>query len=182
MSSQKLFRNARRSMLGAVGAIATALALTVGMSTSAQAVAAGEYQKYPWSDTVYVTTSPYAAKAITWPEFVAAGYPTPRVGLVTGSSVTSYLTNRHEIFIGPFTGDGFPHVDRRHVSFSEWQAVGSPTPQLHQSGFIKTASSPDIYMCGGVGAPAAYKLTYDSWKARGFPTPVIVSTITARCP
>jgi hypothetical protein len=182
VSSSSLLRNARRTTISTIGAIAAVIALSIGASTPAQAVAAGEYEKYPWSDQVYVTTSQWAAKAINYAEWSAAGYPTPRVGLVTGSSVIAFLTNPHEIFVSPWSEDGFPHVDDHHVTYSEWQAVGSPTPQRFNIGFIKTASSPDIYQCNGSGTAAAYKLTYESWKSRGFPTPVIVSTITGRCP
>ncbi|MFC9559355.1 hypothetical protein [Agromyces sp. NPDC056965] len=176
-------RSVRRAGFAGASAVTLAAVLAIVAPTAAQA--SGErYEKYPWSDTVYVSSYPYvAARAITYPEWVAAGSPTPRVGLVTGSHVISYQTNPSAIYIGPFQDDLRPRVNDRHVSYAEWLAVGSPSPTRSIYGYIKTANSPNIYRCstdGGYGAP--YLVTYDSWLWNGSPSPVTVSSITARCP
>lgn len=182
MTASGMFRSARRAVVVSAGIVVAALSMSLTAPTSAQAVGAGEYEKYPWSDTVFVTTSQWAAKAITYPEWAAAGMPTPRVGLVTGSHVVNYLTNPSDVFIGPWAEDGFRRVDDRRVTYAQWQSVGSPTPKLRYTGFIKTASSPDIYVCSSSSTFAAYRLTYDGWLRYGSPTPVVVPSITNRCP
>jgi len=169
-------------------ALATVAAATIATLVIAPAAAQaatshpiGSYEKYPWSSTLYKVGTPWTATAVTYAQWQAAGSPGYRTTLVLGSSVTTYLTNPSDIYIGPWVDDTHPRVDLpHHVNAAEWAAVGYPSPTRSSIGFIKTASSPNIYACGNTSS--ASLISYATWQAFGTPTPVVVPNITARCP
>ncbi|MFC5930483.1 hypothetical protein D6T64_18940 [Cryobacterium melibiosiphilum] len=184
----------QRLTLRTLGLLAagTLAALVVGTGGAAEpAVAAnsshpiGSWEKYPWSSTLYRVGTEFSATAQTYAQWEAAGFPGYETELVLGSSVWNYVTNSDEIIVGPMTSDNHPQFDLpHHVTPSEWVAIGSPMPtSQHRVGFIKTASSDNVYECAGYESTYHPRLlSYDSWARSGTPTPVVVASITARCP
>ena len=166
------------ALLGAIGFGAAPVA-----ARAADSHPIGSWEKYPWSSTLYKVGTPYSATAQTWSQWQAAGFPQHQVKLVLGSSVYAFATHRDDIFIGPMTSDNHPRFDYpHHVTPSEWAAVGSPSPQRMNIGFIKTASNDNIYQCTATPGNPPYLVSFASWQSWGYPTPVIVGAITGKCP
>jgi hypothetical protein len=140
--------------------------------------AATDFVKYPWSETVYAVTfwpggeSNWLWTPLTYPMWVAAKFPTPRIaGWIKDSYFYKWATS-DELFVeGP---DGVNHK----LSYKEWANSGFRAFFVRaDEGFIKLSWAPELARISSLGTGAGRPLGYAEWQEEGFPTPLVVQRV-----
>ncbi|MEU4444925.1 hypothetical protein AB0K14_03065 [Actinosynnema sp. NPDC050801] len=146
-----------------------ALGLVVAVGTTAAAAAADGYYKQPFDATVWRVDGG-VARAITYDEWAAAGFPQP------AASPTDYVQYPWSwtIYAVTFWGDPESTWDWDRLTEPQWRASGSPAPRA--VGWVEGSrvyrwetNFQELF----VEAPdrTSHKLTYDEWAAAGFRPP-----------
>lgn len=140
------------------------------------------YVKTAWADTVWAqVTWPAGDKnvdmvvALTAQMYRQAGTPAvKRVAHVAGSKYYRWASNGQEIFVRS------PDTAKHKLTFAEWQAAGSPSPDTWNGGYYRARWSGDIHSVNSDGKVT--KLSFAQWQNADSPTPGIAPTVYAKTP
>ncbi|MER5262296.1 hypothetical protein ABTZ99_09475 [Actinosynnema sp. NPDC002837] len=147
-----------------VGA-AVGLGLAVAVAAPASAAVADGYYKQPFDPTVWRVVGGNA-RAITYDEWAAAGFPQP------AASPTDYVKYAWSptVYAVTFWGDPQSTWDWDRLTESQWRASGSPAPRnagwIAGSYYYQWGTSNELFVEGEDGVN--HKLTYGEWSASGF--------------
>ncbi|MFE6236712.1 hypothetical protein [Cellulosimicrobium sp. NPDC057862] len=123
------------------------------------------YHQWATSSEVFVELDGQVHR-LTFNQWKAAGSPSPRVQADSGFMKLSWNSSiAYMLSIGG--GQGYP------VNLAEWRAEGSPTPKTQRmlpGDYVCSYSWTDELWYDGSSYYGA--LSYEQWKAAGFPSPV----------
>lgn len=142
-----------------------ALGLSVAAAAPSNAAVANGYYKQPFDSTVWRVDSGNA-RAISFDEWAAAGYPQP------SASPTDYVKYPWSptVYAVTFWGQPESTWDWDRLTESQWRASGSPAPRtagwIAGSYYYQWATSSELFVEGQDGVN--HKLTYNEWAASGF--------------
>ncbi|MCE6994365.1 excalibur calcium-binding domain-containing protein [Saccharothrix sp. S26] len=147
-----------------VGA-AVGMGLAVAVALPAGAAVADGYYKQPFDPAVWRVDGGNA-RAISYDEWAAAGFPQP------AASPTDYVKYAWSptIYAVTFWGDPTSTWDWDRLTEAQWQAAGSPAPRnagwIAGSYYYQWATANELFVEGPDGV--RHKLTYEEWAASNF--------------
>lgn len=149
----------------ALAGAAVALGMAVAVAAPANAAAADGYYQQPFDPTVWRVDGG-VARAISYDEWAAAGFPQPV------ASPTDYVKYPWSptVYAVTFWGDPESTWDWDRLSEPQWRAAGSPVPRtagwIAGSRYYQWGTSNELFVQGEDGVK--HKLTYNEWAASGF--------------
>jgi hypothetical protein len=142
-----------------------ALGVAVAVAAPANAAVTDGYYKQPFDPTVWHVEGGIA-RAVTFDEWSAAGFPTP------AASPTDYVKYPWSptVYAVTFWGDPESTWDWDRLTEPQWRSSGSPVPRtagwIVGSSYYQWGTSNELFVQGEDGVK--HKLTYNEWAASGF--------------
>lgn len=158
----------------ALGATATAWAIVAGSlwAPAAGAAPADDYVRAPWSSDIQRIDASGGVRTLTYPEWIAAGAPTPRVASARFASLP-WSTTVYGILDWQGPVDSDPDVVAA-LSWAEYQRAGAPRVErvahVPKTEYFRWASGGAEIFARSPGG-ATHRLTYPQWTAAGSPAP-----------